>query len=214
MSHTQDTKYYLYLHTNKVNGKKYVGITVQSPIKRWGKNGVRYLEKLKNGSFVHPKFARAIIKYGWDNFDHQVWELSSEADMKYAEKYLIAYYDTVNNGYNITTGGEHPKLSEETKRLMSKNQLENWNNNDARKRKMSNFFKTIPRTEEWKRKISESNASRHPLIMQIKDGVIVAEFKSLMDAARSLNKKQCSTISKCVNNKRKTYLGYEWKYKE
>lgn len=35
--------------------------------------------------------------------------------MLYGEKYLIAYYNTVKDGYNITTGGEHFSHSEETR---------------------------------------------------------------------------------------------------
>lgn len=56
--------YYVYVHTNTVNGKRYVGITKQNPQKRWGNDGKRYLEKTKAGKYIHPKFARAIQKYG------------------------------------------------------------------------------------------------------------------------------------------------------
>ena len=48
--------FYVYIHTNKINNKKYIGITCQNPSKRW-RNGNGY----KNGYF-----AKAIKKYGWD----------------------------------------------------------------------------------------------------------------------------------------------------
>ena len=49
-------KFTVYMHTNRLNNKKYIGITCQDPKKRW-RNGKGY----KNGYF-----ASAINKYGWD----------------------------------------------------------------------------------------------------------------------------------------------------
>ena len=55
-------KYTVYVHINKINHKKYIGITKQKPEDRWGKNGENYKES--------PHFYAAIQKYGWDNFEH------------------------------------------------------------------------------------------------------------------------------------------------
>ena len=50
----------IYMHKNKINGKVYIGQTIQDdPNKRW-KNGHNY----KTCTF----FAHAIKKYGWNNF--------------------------------------------------------------------------------------------------------------------------------------------------
>nr|DAW91569.1 MAG TPA: GIY-YIG nuclease superfamily protein [Bacteriophage sp.] len=45
-----DRKWTVYIHTNKVNQKKYVGITSTSVIERWH-HGHGYLTKKKDGSF-------------------------------------------------------------------------------------------------------------------------------------------------------------------
>lgn len=92
-------KYFVYMHTNKINGKKYIGITCQKVENRWAK-GEGYKNQL---------FYRAIKKYGWDNFEHEIIEsnLTSE-QAKEKERELISLYDSTNpeKGYNVGLGGE------------------------------------------------------------------------------------------------------------
>lgn len=93
--------YVVYCHTNKINGKRYIGITSRKPERRW-RNGEGY-------SHNHHFYA-SIQKYGWHNFAHEILysDLKKE-DAWEIEKRLIAEYDTTNEqkGYNIGTGGEH-----------------------------------------------------------------------------------------------------------
>ena len=95
--HKDDRYYYLYCHTNKINGKKYIGISIQKPSRRW-KNGKGY-----KGCY---KFQKAIDKYGWENFEHEILfdNLTKQEASKLEQEY-ISKYDTVNNGYNILKGG-------------------------------------------------------------------------------------------------------------
>lgn len=90
----------VYMHVNKLNNKKYVGITCQVPEKRW-KRGSCY-----RGS---PHFYNAILKYGWDNFEHLIlFSNLSEAEAKQLEIELIATYQLRNPdfGYNLAVGGQ------------------------------------------------------------------------------------------------------------
>ena len=87
----------IYMHRNKINNKKYIGLTCQKPSERWQKG---------KGYIQCPKFYFAIEKYGWDNFEHIILEdglSKDEANAK--EQYYIKLYDTINNGYNISIGG-------------------------------------------------------------------------------------------------------------
>lgn len=89
----------VYMHVNKINQKKYIGITSQKPERRW-KNGLGYTEQY---------FARAINKYGWENFDHFILcEGLEEDEAKEMEIKLIAEYGSNNadRGYNCTIGGD------------------------------------------------------------------------------------------------------------
>ena len=89
----------MYIHTNKVNQKVYIGITGRKPSERW-QNG--------NGYKLNPYFWNAIQKYEWDGFDHEIIEdnlTRKEAEQK--EIYYIKKYDSTNHskGYNIQRGG-------------------------------------------------------------------------------------------------------------
>lgn len=107
MSRSKDKTYTVYFHTNIDNNKVYVGITSQKITSRWGKNGKKYLEKKKDGDFVQPKFARAILKYGWEGFTHTIFAEGLSCDEAcLMEMTLIELYDSAENGYNITKGGE------------------------------------------------------------------------------------------------------------
>ena len=113
-----EQNYIVYKHTCKDNGKVYIGLTGTSLLTRTGYNGEGYLHKKKNGEWVQPQMARAILKHGWDNFDHEiVYEglTKEEADEK--EKELISFYDSRNpeKGYNTREGGSNGPLSEDTK---------------------------------------------------------------------------------------------------
>lgn len=93
-------KYCVYMHENKFNKKKYIGITGKEPKIRWA-NGRGYT------GCTH--FYNAIQKYGWDNFEHKILHTNlSKKEACEKEIELIKKYDTTNEnkGYNISSGGE------------------------------------------------------------------------------------------------------------
>ena len=137
-------KFWIYLHTCP-NGKRYVGCTTRvKPEIRWGRNGENYQ--------YNKHFYSAIKKYSWSSIKHEAWELTCESEMYYAEKYLIAYYNTTDNkfGYNYSTGGEKSSLgcirTEETRKKMSQ----------SMKGKHHKPF-----SEETRKKMSESRKKSH-----------------------------------------------------
>lgn len=101
----------VYMHVNKLNDKKYIGITSQKPNARWH-NGYGYLEQSENGKYKQDAFAKAILKYGWDNFEHKIlFEHLTADEAKAKEIELIAQYhtwlqDPACHGYNMTPGGD------------------------------------------------------------------------------------------------------------
>lgn len=102
--------------SDKDNDMIYIGITAHKPEKRWS-NGHGY----KN----NPYFWRAIQKYGWNNFKHEIlFEGLTKEEAEQKEIELIAYYrsNCRDYGYNISNGGDClGKHSEETKQKMKDN---------------------------------------------------------------------------------------------
>lgn len=120
----EEKKWCVYMHISP-SLKKYVGITGRDPVVRWGKNGSRYLEK-KNGKYVHPAMANALLKYpNWDEWEHHIlFSDLTEKQAKAIEKYLIQTYNTRDYkcGYNCTDGGDGASgliMSDESKEKMS-----------------------------------------------------------------------------------------------
>lgn len=93
-------KFCVYSHTNKINGKKYIGITCKEhPEHRWGKDGKGYKTQ---------PFYRAIEKYGWENFEHEIlYKDLTRPEAKKKEQELIKQFHTrFPDGYNVTRGGD------------------------------------------------------------------------------------------------------------
>ena len=160
--------YCVYLHVNKIDGKKYVGQTCQIPEKRW-KNGLGYK------GCVH--FFNAIIKYGWDNFEHKiVYNSLTKEEADYFEDLMINSLNTTdyNYGYNIKNGGSIGKHSEETKIKIS----------EARKGKPSwNKGKTGIYSEETRRKLSEARKGK-PSWNKGKTGIYSEETRRKLSEAK------------------------------
>ena len=91
-------KWCVYMHTNKTNEKKYIGISSDVK-KRWRSNGYPYYDQV---------FGNAIKKYGWDNFIHEIIaDNLSKEDACSMEQELIMKYQTYKKefGYNRSMGG-------------------------------------------------------------------------------------------------------------
>ena len=85
----------IYKVTNKINGKVYIGQSVDIG-RRW-----RQHMTAEDDSYFH----KAIQKYGVENFEWEVIEQCKKKDLDEREIYWIEYYDSFNKGYNCTKGG-------------------------------------------------------------------------------------------------------------
>jgi len=117
----------IYLWTNIINDKKYVGCSVNI-YARWD----AHLETLKLG--CTRKFYNALRKYGSENFKKEIIEVLPPIKkvLKEREDYYIDFYDSIKNGYNIekqyNTITAHPDFERIRKQISDKAKLRKWIN--------------------------------------------------------------------------------------
>lgn len=160
---------YIYLVTNKLNCKQYVG------------------QHRYNGVGLDPKYFgsgvllnKAYDKYGIENFTMELLEECPEEDLNPLEQLYIEHYNTLRpNGYNLTEGGEGvsgfkfspetieklslshkgKKLSLETIEKMRQNRI-GYVTPESTKEKISNSLLGHYVSNETRKKLSESNKGR------------------------------------------------------
>ena len=146
----------VYCHTAP-DGRRYVGITSRKPQKRWN-----YGRGYKENSY----FTRAIEKYGWNSFRHEILcEKLTQDGASELEKKFIELFESCDRskGFNIDLGGwtrGSKVMSEETKRKIGdahrgRYTEAQWAATIARR------GKGHPHTEEAKKKIGDAHRGRH-----------------------------------------------------
>ena len=216
--------YCVYIHINKINDKKYIGITCRNPEDRWGRNGVGYKKEQSH-------FYKAIQKYGWDNFEHIIWaDNLFEYEAKSIEVALIDTYKTnvcrwhdEAQGYNMTDGGEGTKgcvLSEETRKKMSQSRMGRQVSEETRK-KISEKHKGKIVSEETRKKLREINLGKSAgannysarAVYQIdKDtNEIIARFETMQEASLQTGASY-THICNCCRGTRNVSGGFKWAY--
>lgn len=92
----------IYIITNSINDKVYIGQTIQSLKDRW--YGHCRIACSKNEADMHIK--RAILKYGKENFTIKELEKCKIEELDEREIYYISLYNSFVKGYNSTKGGK------------------------------------------------------------------------------------------------------------
>lgn len=96
--------YTVYMHTNTITNKSYIGQTKYTMEHRWKGHISGSRNKAKN----NHAFANAILKYGSMPWEHLVLHTGlSKEEASAKEIECIKIYDTFNNGYNSTLGGDY-----------------------------------------------------------------------------------------------------------
>lgn len=217
--------YTLYKHTCP-KGRVYIGITSQNVKTRWG-NGSNY----KGNTY----FTRAIKKYGWENFKHEIIATNlTELEAKNMEIESIKQYRSNERkyGFNISSGGESKKgttisekqkeiirkanigrvFSKETRKKLSLASKKNWQNENfveymrAINSGPNNKMYGVKLTDEQKKKRGALQIDQYDM-----DGNFINSFISIHEASNQTGiSRDC--ISKCCRNIFKQAGGYIWRY--
>ena len=222
----EDRRWCVYIHRNKINNKAYIGITSQNPKDRWGNNGYRYREE------DHRIFYRAIQKYGWDNFEHIVWECGlTEKEAKHCEKLLIALFKTnctkyrnPELGYNMTDGGDGifgHVFTEKSKQKMSeaqKRRFENPNNHPRLGKHFTDEQKVIMSSARKGKLIGSDNPNYgncKQVIQLSLNNDFIKEYRNAKDAEINTGIFATQIHNVCIHKPHyNTAGGFKWLYKE
>lgn len=220
----------IYKYTSP-NGKVYIGQTLNEKSRKW-----KHKKDAENGRQTY--FAKAIRKYGFDNFKYEVIiKFNPTYDYKKLvrvlnklEKRYIKLYNSTNSslGYNLMTGGENSIHTEGTKQKIREQILsrpEEWNiklSDSAKKRVERDGYNKSnlengrgKKSGETKMKMRDASTSKKQVEQYDAEKNLIATFNSISDAARSIDEKYKSTqktksnrIGECCNGKKASIYGY------
>jgi group I intron endonuclease len=147
--------YYIYRILHRKSNRSYIGLTT-NPLSRWRNH------KLKTSGCT--RIRNAIQKYGANEFDISVIdECATLQQANVLETNYIIEYNSVNNGFNLQSGGANPPLSEETKEKISRSKMGDRNSffgkhhSDETKKVLSQRIVS----EQTRKKISSGRTGLH-----------------------------------------------------
>lgn len=230
----------VYLTTNTINNKKYIGKDSKNNPKYLG-SGVLLLEDIK--------------KYGKENFIKEILEFcSSDEELTLQETYWITklnalysdeFYNLVDYsaGWNLKKLGKtkynhiREKISNSAKGILKPS----LKTDNIRKEKLSKANKGTLKPNGFGEKISQIKTGKKlsqdhcnkirigklgkkqpqsfidktikPVLQLDLNGILIKEFKSIEEASKSNSKFKRSNISCCLIGYSKTAYGFKWKYK-
>ena len=98
---------YIYKIKNDINNKLYIGKTNNSIEERWS---IHKKDAKKRVLYEKRPLYNAMNKYGIDHFYIEEIEQCDDELAEERERYWISFYNTYNDGYNATLGGDGKNL--------------------------------------------------------------------------------------------------------
>ena len=208
---------FIYVITNNINNKQYVGKTILTIEERW-KQHKRDSEKLQ---LQKRPLYNAIQKYGIENFSISQLEECKDSLLNDREIYWINKLNTYHYGYNATKGGDgkilfnHELIAKALKQHPYPSDIaKQFNCSSDTVRNIAKEYNITVKTKGVKNVNAPKIVAQYDLFNKY-----IQSFNSTVEAAQWLvdNKKATnitckSHIAECARGKRKTAYGYIWKY--
>ena len=167
---------YIYKISNSINDKLYIGKTCTTLSNRWSHHISDYTK-------YDWHLYRAMRKYGIENFSIELVEECEDNKLNEQEQYWINYYNSYNNGYNMTLGGEGASgnnyHTKEFKQRLSERMKTNnpaYNMTDEWRQHIGDSQRGKKRSDEFKQQRSEKMKQNNPM----KNPDVVAKRKATL----------------------------------
>lgn len=197
------------------NGKSYIGITCVKPYYYRWRAGSSYSQQ--------PKVYNAIKKYGWKNIKHELlYENLSQDEANRVEQEMITKYNSVEKGYNVSTGGGGtygiPCSDDKKLKISRANKGKPCSHGGENLRKYrethGSWNKGGHLTPEQYRKIVVERRARCNKPVSAYEPITlkkILHFDSIVCASKTVGVSS-SSISSCLRGKHHTSAGYIWRY--
>lgn len=185
----------IYKIVNTVNGKVYIGQTIQA-----GGFNARYRGNLSNTTNGHLK--ASIEKYGLESFKViEVYDVAfSKEELDIKEQLYIKQYKSYEPqyGYNKELGGANGSPTEETRKKLSRAKIGKTPSEETRKKlsRANKGKKKVCFTEETRKKMSEANRGK---IISVETRKKISETNKVRMNRPEIKKKISETNKKKLN---------------
>ena len=243
----------IYKIENLINGKVYIGQTIQGFDKRYNCSGdgiervYKHHKKREKTNARHNQYLlKSIEKYGFKNFKvNKIIDFAfSDYELDIKEKCWIQYYDSFNNGYNMTLGGDsamrggdHLMSRKVVQLSLDGEYIKTWScmqqaseSINISKSCICNVCKHVGNDitaggymwmyeEEYDsskeyKYIKPKHPNMRAIIQLDYDGNIINEYESITEVVQQNEEFTIGGIYKCCNGMRKSYKNYLWLFKE
>lgn len=203
---------FIYKIYNNINNKIYIGKTTRTLGTRFYEHR-RDSQNPQRGSKIHS----AMKKYGCEHFFLEKIEECSVEELNKKEKYWISFYDSFNNGYNNTLGGDGISLPEEKINNIRRLWLEGKNCQEISKElnlPHSTVYHRICNYDDYSKEENYLRALkniRKKVIQYNELGEKIKIFNSINEAMREVGASKGTNITEACKNHTKC-KGYYWTF--
>ena len=192
----------IYKIENKINGKIYIGQS-KNIQKRW--------EEHKSCQKPNAILTIAFQKYGISNFDFSVVEECQQNELDEREKYWIKYYNSFEDGYNLTRGGNSGFYYD----IYSVWETFQKTQNISKTAKIIGCHTTTARNiiHAFGVNLEEQQLAKPVLKIDPTTLNIIAEYSSINEAAEANNISR-ALITKVINGRGISGGGFIWRTKD
>lgn len=214
---------FIYKITNDINEKIYIGKTILKIQERW----LQHLRDCFRDRCEKRPLYNAMKKYGIEHFKiEEVEKVDDNTQLSDREQYWIKYYNSFNNGYNATKGGDGKSYLDYKLIIDTYQRVQNIK--ETAELVNADYSSVLHILHDANVTIKPSNQILQEKygkkIECYKNDLFIQKFNSISEGARWIiqnnyctSKIECgvlSGISRALKGKQKSAFGFQWKYSE